>query len=301
MTSGAINGAAINTLLINGEGGESGRDVQLRVQGLDLVAHGSLQLVVQVQAAEGVLSLELGTTSVAATLLPAGIDQATTGTAVARFNTALKPAGLELCSAAPALVVCPVMAEGMHPMEIGSHLVRLGVDVELGIDGLELVRSGLHMAQAGMLPEDIAVVAAGAAPMELGKVRVGAGHVEVSVAEGLEALALGSVSTRLIAQVGAASGALALGSPSSVSVAVASSHRASDVGSPRALAGIKIPGLDLATSSAAVAGIQGVTVEVAAAQPQQLGDLQILGQIALARQHFSHELGRVSVRGGWVC
>jgi hypothetical protein len=301
VTSGAINGAAINALLINGEGGDSGRDVQLKVQGLDLVAHGSSQLVVQVQTAEGELALEFGAASVAATLLPAGLDLATTGTAVARFNTALKPAGLELCSAAPALVVCPVTAAGMHPMEIGSHLVRLGVDVALGTDGLELARTGLHMAQGGMLPEDISVGAAGAAPMEFGKVRVGAGHVEVSVAEGLVALALGAVSTRLIAKAGAASGALEVGSPSSVAVAVARGYRAGDVGSPRALAGIKIPGLDLATSSAAVASTQGVTVEVAAAESLQLGDLQTLGQFALTRQHLPHELGRVSVMGGWVC
>ncbi len=302
MSSGAINGAAINSLLINGEavGGQSG-DSQLKIASLEMSSHGTALLVARMQAGEGLAAQLLGVPEVRMTISPEGLELATGGTAIARYNTALKPNGLEMATAGKPLAVKVVAAAGSQPMEFGTHRVQQGVDVELGIDGLDMGLPGLHLALGGRQPEEVRVIAAGAQPLELGQPQIKAGTYQAFAPEGVNALALGAVGVSATAFPAGAADALQLGMPAAMASATAQGRDACELGLPRLVVGIAIPGLDMASSSPAGAGTEGMTLQAAGAEPLELGELQTLGQTARARQHFPLALGQPSIVGRWVC
>lgn len=302
MSSGAINGAVINSLVLNGEavGGQSG-DSQLKIASLEMSSHGTALLVVRMQAGEGLTAQLLGVPEVRMTLSPEGLELATGGTVIARYNTALKPNGLEMAAAGLPTVQSIVHAQSSEAMELGAHQVRQGVDVELGIDSLDMGLQGLHMALAGMQPMDVVVLASGAKPMQLGQPEVRAGSLQATAAEGINALALGAVRVSAVSYAAGAAAVLELGGPAIQATLKARGTDAMALGMPAVVVGIAIPGLDMASSSPAGAGTEGMTVQAAGAEPLELGELQTLGQTGRARQHFPLVLGQPSIVGRWVC
>lgn len=302
MSNGAINGAAINSLVINGEavGGQSG-DSELKIASLEMSSHGTALLVARMQAGEGLSAQLLGVPEVRMTISPEGLELATGGTAIARYNTALKPNGLEMATAGKPLAVNVVAVAGSQPMEFGAHRVQQGVDVELGIDGLDMGHQGLHMALGGRQPEEVRVIAAGAQPLELGQPQIEAGVYQAFAPEGINALALGAVRVSAVSYAAGAAAVLELGGPAIQTTLKARGTDAMALGMPAVVVGIAIPGLDMASSSPAGAGTGGMTVQAAGAEPLELGELQTLGQTARARQHFPLALGQPSIVGRWVC
>lgn len=292
-----INGVAINAAADSAADGNT----QLKPLGLELGIAGTALLVMQARAGEGGAALALGDPAAKRTLLPPGLDLATGGTAVARYNTALKPNGLEMAAAGKPLALNVVAAAGSQPMEFGTHRVQQGVDVELGIDGLDMGLPGLHLALGGRQPEEVRVIAAGAQPLELGQPQIKAGAYQAFAPEGVNALALGAVGVSATAFPAGAANVLQPGMPAVVASATAKGWEACELGLPRLVVGIAIPGLDMASSSPAGAGTEGMTVQAAGAEPLELGELQTLGQTARARQHFPLALGQPSIVGRWVC
>ena len=297
MNTAPINALPINAWSDDAEGGV----VRLTPAGLELSNHGTALQVMRGMAGAGLSAQALGVPEVKMAISPEGLQMAAGGTAIARYNTALKANGLEMAAAGMPLALSIVQARGDVAIELGAHRVRQGVDVELGIDGLEMPLHGLHMALAGMQPKDVMVLAPAAQPMQLGLPEVRAGGLLATAAEGGSALVLGSVRANTVSYAAGAAAVLELGEPAFHYVVKARGRDAMALGMPSVVLGIAIPGLEMATGFAASAGANGSQVVAGGTQALELGEPQTLGQTARARQHFPLVLGQPSIVGHWIC
>lgn len=283
----------INGTTINGEEAQGSLTI-----GIDLAKAGIPKAVVAARAV-GVVGLSLGQAMVRAALLPPGVDLATSGQHIAKFNTSLKPPGLDLVRTMPAAVILKPRAPGLLALEFGALKVQLGIDVALDLAGLELARGGLHSALAGQQGSNVVVQARSARALQMGSPRAALAAIQVT-APGKTALSLGvpGVRSDLLASGGYP---LEPGVPQLRAVAAAPGRRALDLGEPAVVLQMSVGGLDLARTGRPSLRSSAVLLEAAGAVALQLGMPSVGALTVRARPGFALELGSLSVLRESTC
>lgn len=272
-----INGAAINAE----ESGEA-------TVGIDLVTAGQPTARPALLPA-GALAMELGAPRAALALRPAGIDLVTSGQAIARYNTALRPPGIDLVSGGQAIAMPVLEAQGAQALDLGAPRVRNGLDVELVVDGLDLVRTEFASITLNQLPGDQVVQARSARPLELGVPAGQPGAVTVQPV-GAQPLALGmpGAGTRLQAQ---GAHPLEIGMPAAGIRLQAGAARPLELGVPSVGVALRVDGIELVRGGAASIALPTAQLLAASAYVLELGSPGLPSTTIRVRAGFPLELG----------
>ena len=282
-----INGAAINAE----EAGEA-------TVGIDLVTAGQPTARPALLPA-GALPMELGAPRAALALRPAGIDLVTSGQAIARYNTALRPPGIDLVSGGQAIAMPVLEAQGAQALDLGAPRVRNGLDVELVVDGLDLVRTDFASITLSQLPADQVVQVRGARPLELGGMAVRPGAVLVQAPEG-RPLQLGTPAAAIRLQAQGAH-ALDLGIPGAGIRLLAGGAWALELGSPSVGVALRVDGIDLVRGGTASIALPTAQLLAASAYVLELGSPGLPSTTVRARAGFPLQLGMPTVARENTC
>jgi len=281
-----INGAVIN-----------GEDA-VETKGIDLVRAGHY-LAVNVGLVAGFAPLELGTPSAKLSIRPPGLDLVRTATHSIRYNQALKPPGLDLVTAGTANTHSTLYALGASPLELGTPRVKTGVDVELVVGGMDLVRTAQHGILPALTPDNKVLMVAGKSALELGEPRIELKKITIT-AQGYAPLELGSPSAGQALQVAGAS-PMELGTPSVATTIKAKGASPMELGTPSVSVSLGHSGIDLVRAGKTSVRSADAALQVAGAAPLELGQPGTVAITLYARPFIALELGTPRIDRGTAC
>jgi hypothetical protein len=282
-----VNGSAIN-----------GDDEEASTEGIDLVQPGH-HLAVRVGLVAGAQPLETGVPSVNLSLKPPGMDLVRSGAHSIRYNAALKPPGLDLASAGTAQTHSTIYANGAVGLELGAARVKTGVDVELVIGGVELVRVALHGILLALTPANLALEVTGSTVLALGVPRAVAKPITL-LTQGYAPLQLGLPRAAQALPVAGAS-PLDLGTPRVATVVKAKGSSALVLGAPSITVRLGHSGIDLVQLGPAGVRSGSNVLLPAGAAALELGQPGGVGAKLFARAHIALELGAPRIDRGNAC
>lgn len=282
-----INGAAIN---------ES--DEEVVTEGIDLVQAGH-HLAVNVGLVAGFAPLELGEPSVKLSIRPPGLELVSAGQHSIRYNQALKLPGLDFVSAGTVSTHSTLYALGASPLELGSPRVKTGVDVELVVGGMDLVRTAQHGILPGLKPDNKVLMVAGKSALELGDPQIVLKTITVT-AQGFAPMELGTPSAGQSLQVAGAS-PMELGTPSVVTTLKAKGASPLELGTPSVSVSLGHSGIDLVRAGKASMHSGDGVLQVAGAAPLELGQPEPVAITLYARPFIALELGTPRIDRGTAC
>lgn len=282
-----INGAAINAE----EGG-------LQLPGLDLVAAGMATAVLAVTAG-GHTPLELGAPTVKHAIGVGGIDLVSSETHTGLFNALLQAPGMDLVAAGIGSAAITAFADGAQAFEFGDHRAKIGQDVEILTEGIDLVREGYHSALAAQPGPIVVADVTSFFPLELGAPAIARSASEVQAQEAYPLLmGAPALAVTLTAQ---SYYPLEMGQANTAFAASVASARPLEYGEPVAAFALSPSGVDLARVGTHGTDVAGAAVEIQGAHVLEIGTPGTPTFIAYARQSFPMQVGNPSISRGATC
>ncbi|MBO9679569.1 MAG: hypothetical protein J7556_15105 [Acidovorax sp.] len=286
-----INGAAIN--------GTEGGDIAIHPPGLDLVTAGQ-HVGFGYAVAGGGVPMEFGDLRVVTAIKPSGMDLVTNGVHVGEHPVVVEVPGLDMVSHGLSFAVFTPVAGDVHPLEFGATRLRIGTDAAVKVQGMDLVRPGLHSAMGSpILPSGWATTAGAARPLELGNPAV-VPAPEARTAGGAQPMEFGMPATGYAALAGGVH-PTELGSHAVGYAARAGGAITLQVGVPVIGMSISPVGFDMVRAGIHAA-VGGASFSVAGgATPAETGTPGPLGYMSTARPAFPMQLGSPSIGRGATC
>lgn len=284
-----INGAAINA-----------NANELRpTRGIPMVLSGHHRAAYAVQT-PGFDALAFGKPKVVGKISPQSLLLAQEGQAIAKFLITLYPASLPLSEEGQGQLMLTAFAEPADALVLGTPKAKSGRDVALKPWGLQMARTGKHIAQESQPLPDVVYLAQPSRAMRYGTAAL-VQPAWVARAEGSNALHWGRTQVRQAFEVASGGSAVVLGRPGIVLRVRAAGVQALRWGRPGQVAQLRPAGMALVRSGVATARHEAMTFQAQSKDALHWGHVGSLKHGFWARQSYALELGRPSVTRNHQC